>query len=95
MRRFAAFGVTIILLSVTLGFGAGLKAAEAERQMRRVVYRGGDIITAIDGQPVTARDDLTLYLESHTLPGDTVTLTIVRDGTMQDITVTVGEFTGY
>lgn len=74
---------------------AGLKAAEAERQMRRVVYRGGDIITAIDGQPVAARDDLTLYLESHTRPGDTVTLTIVRDGTTQDVSVTVGEFTGY
>ncbi len=73
---------------------AGLQAAQAQRQGRRVVYVSGDIITAIDGQAVSSRDDLTLYLEKNTLPGDTVTLTIDRDGEVKDITVTVGEQSG-
>jgi len=74
---------------------AGLRPAEVQQQMRRVIYLGGDIITAINGQPITTRDDLTLYLETYTLPGDRITLTIERDGTSMDVEVTVGEYTGY
>ena len=73
---------------------AGLQAAQAQRQGRRVVYVGGDIITAIDGKSVSTRDDLMLYLEKNTLPGDSVTLTISRDGKTQDVALTVGEQSG-
>jgi len=41
---------------------------------------GGDLITAIDDSPVTRFDDLLVYLERYTSPGDTVTLTVLRDG---------------
>ncbi len=74
---------------------AGLRAAIAQRQGRRIVYVGGDIITAIDGQPVATRDDLTLYLENNTVPGDSVTVTYERDGDLHDVQVTVGEYTGH
>jgi len=37
----------------------------------------GDIITAVDGQPIKNNDDLFLYLEKKT-PGDTITLTVKR-----------------
>ncbi|MDX2137878.1 MAG: trypsin-like peptidase domain-containing protein [Chloroflexota bacterium] len=50
-----------------------------------------DIITAIDGQPVTGMPSLISYLASNTVPGQTVTLTVVRNGTEQlEINVTLG-----
>ncbi len=71
---------------------AGLQAAEVRRQGFRTVFVGGDIILAINGQEVHTRDDLTLYLEKHTLPGDTVTLTVSNiSGETREVTVTVGE----
>jgi S1-C subfamily serine protease len=51
---------------------------------------GGDVITAIDGQPVTTFDDLLGYLTTNKSPGDTVVLTILREGQTMDVTVTLG-----
>ncbi|MBN1563435.1 MAG: trypsin-like peptidase domain-containing protein, partial [Anaerolineae bacterium] len=48
---------------------AGLIAAETRRQGWSTVYTGGDILTAINDQPLHTRDDLTLFLETNTLPG--------------------------
>ncbi len=39
-----------------------------------------DIITAIDGVPVSGMNELVSYLASHTRPGDTVNLTVWREG---------------
>ncbi len=50
---------------------------------------GGDLITAIDGQTVTKMDDLLMYMEEHTSPGQTVKLTILRGGQQQTLTVTL------
>jgi S1-C subfamily serine protease len=50
----------------------------------------GDIITAIDGTTVDADHPLMNQLFSHK-PGDTVSLTIERSGTSQEISVTLGE----
>ncbi len=70
---------------------AGLQAAQVYRQGFRYYYQGGDIILAIDSQPLSTRDDLTLYLEDHTRPGDTVTVTISRNGEQRDVPVVVGQ----
>lgn len=51
---------------------------------------GGDLIIAIDDQPVTRFDDLLVYLELHASPGDTVTLTVLRDGQEVQIPVELG-----
>jgi S1-C subfamily serine protease len=51
---------------------------------------GGDVITAIDGQQVKTFDDMLVYLSLDTSPGQQVTLTILRDGKYQDITLTLG-----
>lgn len=51
---------------------------------------GGDIITAIDGQPVTTFDSLLGYLTTNKSPGDTAVLTILREGQSMDVTVTLG-----
>jgi len=52
---------------------------------------GGDVITAIDGLPVGTFDDLLSYLITNKAPGDTVVLTVLRDGQPLDITVTLEE----
>ena len=51
----------------------------------------GDIVIAIDGELVDDFEDLTVYLETQTVVGDTVDLTIVRDGAEQTISVTLEE----
>jgi S1-C subfamily serine protease len=51
---------------------------------------GGDLITAIDEQNVEGMDDLIAYLIDNTSPGDSVTLTILRDGKELTVDVTLG-----
>ncbi len=41
---------------------------------------GGDIITSINNQNMTKIDQLITYIDQHTKPGDTITLTVYRDG---------------
>ncbi len=50
---------------------------------------GGDVITAIDGQPVKNFDDLASYLYTNTEVGQTVTLTVLRKGQEKQIKVTL------
>jgi 2-alkenal reductase len=52
---------------------------------------GGDVITAADGQPVNTFDDLLSYLTTNKSPGDTIILTVLRDGQSLDVTVTLGK----
>ena len=52
---------------------------------------GGDIITAINGRPIATRQDLIVYLETETAVGETVQVSIVRDGQEQIVPVTLGE----
>jgi S1-C subfamily serine protease len=70
---------------------AGLVPAEVRQRGFGYLFVGGDIITAINDQPMTTRDDMTLYLENNAQPGATVTVTISRDNQTQDVAVTVGE----
>ena len=70
---------------------AGLHGTtEIINQDGRQVEVGGDVITAIDGQPVNTFDDILVYLSLQTSPGQTVILTILRDGQYQDISLQLG-----
>lgn len=51
----------------------------------------GDIIIAIDDQGVSSFEDLVGYLVTETAPGQTVTLTVLRNGEQRQIPVTLGE----
>lgn len=65
-----------------------------DRVVRIDRYRvplGGDVITAINGEPMADFQDLTVYLETGTEVGDTVDVTIIRDGEEQDVQVTLAE----
>lgn len=53
--------------------------------------RGGDVITAIDDQPVLRFEDLVSYLVTKAEPGQTVTLTVIRDEETLEVPVVLGE----
>lgn len=52
---------------------------------------GGDIITALNGKPISSFEELTVYLEAETQVGDTVEVTIIRDGREMTVKVTLAE----
>ncbi len=60
---------------------AGLLGGDTEVVIAgRPMRGGGDILVAIEGMPVNDFDDLVNYLASSTSVGDTVNVTIIRDG---------------
>jgi 2-alkenal reductase len=48
---------------------------------------GGDVITAIDGQPVFSFSDLISYLVTEVGVGDQIVLTVLRDGVPLDVSL--------
>jgi serine protease Do len=69
---------------------AGLRPSEEQVTIEGVEVRvGGDVITAIEGAPVQGFDDLTTYLARNVEVGDTVELTVLRDGEEQQVEVTL------
>ena len=56
---------------------AGLKAGTVATSYR-ALNSGGDLIIAVDGQPVQVSNDLMRYLILNKSPGDTITLTMLR-----------------
>jgi len=78
--------VGALILNVTPGSGAeraGLRPTMRDERGRLIL---GDVITAIDGEPVHNSGDLLLLLEQRE-PGDRVRLTILRHGKEQDVRV--------
>ena len=70
---------------------AGLKGSDRRiSQNGAELQVGGDIILAIEGQPVRTMDDLIVYLVEETQPGDRVTLDILRDAREMAVEVTLG-----
>lgn len=73
------------------GLKAGTEAVQyGSRYNSTTIYLGGDVIVAIDGVSVTSLADYYSLLESKK-PGDSVTLTIIRNRKQQDITVKLDE----
>ncbi len=69
---------------------AGLRGSTGSVTINgRDVPTGGDVITAIDGNPVNSFDDLLIYVALSTSPGQKITLTIVRDGKTISVPVTL------
>jgi 2-alkenal reductase len=52
--------------------------------------RGGDLIVAIDGQTIQDTDELIAYLVFNTEVGQTVELTVIRDGETITLPLTLG-----
>ncbi len=71
---------------------AGLRGAQKEVIVgNHRLLIGGDVILAIDGQTIDSWTALEDYLELHKKPGDTITLTILRNGKKRTIKVSLEE----
>jgi 2-alkenal reductase len=70
---------------------AGLRAGTMPSGSGLRPGRGGDLIVAIDGNPLIDFGDLVSYLVAKTEPGQEVVLTIIRDGSTMDLSLTLGE----
>jgi S1-C subfamily serine protease len=68
---------------------AGLVAGSTPTTIQGL-SKGGDLIVAIDDQPILTFGDMLKYLINQKSPGDTVKLTILRDGQEKEITLTLG-----
>jgi len=74
---------------------AGLRGSDRKITVDGVERQvGGDVIVAIDGQPVGTFDDLVSYLVRSTTTGQKITLTVLRDGREQQIEATLSERPG-
>jgi S1-C subfamily serine protease len=62
---------------------AGIKGSNLDQYYKR---HSGDMIVAVDGHNVTKAEDLMSYIEGHKTPGDSVNLTVYRDGKMLNLT---------
>jgi S1-C subfamily serine protease len=54
------------------------------------ILREGDIIIAINGTTIRNSDDLGTYLAEKTVPGDEIVISVVRDNSTTNVTVTLG-----
>ena len=52
--------------------------------------KAGDRIVSIDGNEIAQKDDLGTLMQQHTA-GDTLSITVARDGQMQTVSLTLGE----
>ncbi|WP_435183072.1 S1C family serine protease [Halobellus sp. EA9] len=53
----------------------------------RAIPVGGDIVVRIDGRTIQTRQELARYLLLHTRPGESVSLTVLRNGRRHKLTV--------
>lgn len=81
----------VIVLEVVPGSPAARAGLRAARVSGNDIAALGDVIVGIDGQPIENFEDLAARVAAHQ-PGDTVTLTILRDGQEQRIQVTLGQW---
>jgi S1-C subfamily serine protease len=85
----------ILVLEVISGgpaVGSGIRGGDRYARLGRYqVPINGDIIVGIDGRTIEDYESLTVYLESETSVGDTVQLTVLRDGRELTFPLSLGE----
>lgn len=71
---------------------AGLRGGQDRVRLgRSVLLIGGDILTAIDGEPIATSRDLLRFLDTRTVVGQTIQVTLWRDGQEVTLPVTLDE----
>lgn len=69
---------------------AGIFGSNREKEIRgQKVLLGGDVVTSINGQTVRNFDDLLIYIALRSKVGETVPITVLRDGVEKDLKVTL------
>jgi S1-C subfamily serine protease len=67
---------------------AGLHGTTTDQYGRK---HGGDIITGINGEKITEFEQLVSFLEGKTMPGDKISLEVLRNGTELRLNTVMGE----
>ncbi len=79
------------ITAVVVGGPADQAGLRGDRSgANRGLMGGGDLIIALDGQPVKSFSEVLSYLVNNTSVGQAITLTVIRDGSQMDIPVTLG-----
>jgi S1-C subfamily serine protease len=69
------------------GIHGGTKPTDVDG---RRINLGGDVIVGLDNQKVRKIEDILSYLEENKNVGDTIRMTVVRDGSMQELSMVLG-----
>lgn len=82
----------VYVLDVTNGGPAAKAGIRAGTRTTKYegLYAGGDLIVAVDGIDVNNYNQLLNYMFMNKAPGDTITITVLRNGTEKDLEVTLG-----
>jgi serine protease Do len=96
-RGHSYLGVTGVDMSYSMAQDAGSSVTYGWR-IATIVREGpsdgkltvDDIIVAMNNQTIRNNDDLASYLEEHTLPGNTITITVMRNNEQIPVSVTLG-----
>jgi S1-C subfamily serine protease len=67
---------------------AGIRAGDQNSSIPGVPM-GGDLIIAVDGQPVLDFNDLIVYITKSKVPGDSIVLTVLRGEEQIELTLTL------
>jgi S1-C subfamily serine protease len=78
----------VLVISVVPNGPADQAGIQGGEGLNERVPRGGDVITAVDGNAVKNMEELAAHVAGHA-PGDVITLTIVRDGQERQVDVTL------
>ena len=85
-------GVTVKAATATVGsdtyVGAEIQEVTSGSGAAAAGLRSGDVILKVEGQEVTSPKQLVGYVRRYKA-GDTVTMTIARGGSTQDVAVTI------
>jgi S1-C subfamily serine protease len=85
----------VLVIEVAPGGPADRAGLRGGRQRVRIgpaiLTIGGDVLTAIDGRAITSDQELLQYLDTQTEVGDTIQVTIWREGQELIVPVTLGE----
>jgi PDZ domain-containing protein len=83
------------LTQLHIGYSTQVVVARADKGLPAYgVLKAGDVITAVDGQPVTSQAGLTKMITAHPA-GSTLTVTITRDGQRKQVRVGTRESGGH
>ncbi|HIE25309.1 MAG TPA: PDZ domain-containing protein, partial [Anaerolineales bacterium] len=77
--------------NVTPGSPADKAGIQGANNNREGIPTGGDLIIGIDGLKVDQFDTLLKYLINNKSPGDSIDLTILRDGEEINLTLILGK----
>ena len=86
------YGVLVeSVLSNSSAARAGLHAGNQTVTIDGTQYLiGGDVIVSVNGTKITGNQALAAYLEQYTLPGQTISLGIVRNRSLTTVDVVLG-----